>query len=65
MRRQVASDRDAVGLARERYRLGLDTFLTVIDAQRSANRSRSLLVEAEADTARSRVALYRAVGGEL
>jgi NodT family efflux transporter outer membrane factor (OMF) lipoprotein len=65
LRRQVVSDRDAVGLARERYRLGLDTFLTVIDAQRSANRSRSLLVEAEADTARSRVALYRAVGGEL
>ena len=64
LRSQVFRDRDAVGLARERYRLGLDTFLTVIDAQRSANRSRSLLVEAEAETARSRVALYGAVGGE-
>lgn len=60
---QAALDTDAIGLARERYRRGLDTFLTVIDAERSANASRSALAVARGTAQRARVALYRALGG--
>ncbi|WP_176472948.1 efflux transporter outer membrane subunit [Sphingomonas lenta] len=64
LERQAFLDRDAAGLARERYRRGLDTFLTVIDAERTANTSQANAIEARADASRTRVALYRAVGGE-
>lgn len=64
LERQALLDRDAAGLARERYRRGLDTFLTVIDAERTANNSRAAAIEAAADASRTRVALYRAIGGE-
>ena len=60
---QAALDSDGVGLARERYRRGLDTFLTVIDAERSANASRSALAAARGEAERARIALYRALGG--
>jgi NodT family efflux transporter outer membrane factor (OMF) lipoprotein len=60
---QAALDTDAIGLARERYRRGLDTFLTVIDAERSANASRSALAQARGTAQRARIALYRALGG--
>lgn len=63
LERQAAIDLDAAGLARERYRLGLDTFLTVIDAERSAFATRGTAIEARADASRARIALYRAVGG--
>lgn len=61
---QAALDMEAAGLARARYQRGLDTFLAVIDAERSALASRAALAEAEADAARRRIALYAAVGGE-
>lgn len=61
---QAALDTDAAGLARARYQRGLDDFLTVLDAERSAFATRAALAEAEADTARRRIALYAAVGGE-
>lgn len=64
LERQAALDRDAAGLARERYRRGLDTFLTVIDAERSANNSNTTAIDARGETSRARIALYRAVGGE-
>lgn len=64
LERQAALDRDAAGLARERYRRGLDTFLTVIDAERTANNSNTLAIDARGETSRARIALYRAVGGE-
>ncbi|WBH15053.1 efflux transporter outer membrane subunit [Sphingomonas radiodurans] len=64
LERQSAIDADAVTLARERYRRGLDSFLTVIDAERTSLNSRTNAVEGRADAARSRVALYRAAGGE-
>lgn len=63
LERQAALDRDAAGLARERYRRGLDTFLTVIDAERTANNSNTLAIDARGETSRARIALYRAVGG--
>ncbi|WP_309603506.1 TolC family protein [Sphingomonas sp.] len=64
LQRQVDADRDAVGLAAERHRLGLDPFLTVVDARRSANRSRFALVAAQAESYRTRIELYRAIGGD-
>lgn len=60
---QANLDTDSIALARERYRRGLDTFLTVIDAERSANASRSALAVARGQAQRARVALYRALGG--
>jgi NodT family efflux transporter outer membrane factor (OMF) lipoprotein len=60
---QAALDTDSIGLALERYRRGLDTFLTVIDARRSANGSSSALAVARGEARRARVALYRALGG--
>ncbi|WP_375402670.1 efflux transporter outer membrane subunit [uncultured Sphingomonas sp.] len=64
LERQAFLDRDAAGLARERYRRGLDTFLTVIDAERSANNSNTNAIDARGEVSRARIALYRAVGGE-
>lgn len=61
---QVALNADAVELARARWMRGLDSFLAVIDAERSAFTSRAALVDARAEAARRRVALYAAVGGE-
>ena len=63
LERQVAIDADAVALARERYRLGLESLLPVIDAERSLNASRTALTAARGNAARARIALYRAVGG--
>lgn len=61
---QARIDADAVALARIRYRNGLDNFLTVIEAQRTANASRSAAESARGDAQRLRIALYRAIGGE-
>ncbi len=60
---QASLDTDGIGLARERYRRGLDTFLTVIDAERSANASRTALASARGTAQVARIALYRALGG--
>ena len=51
-------------VARERYRLGLSDFLTVVDAQRSLNATRQTAEAARNDVARRAVQLYRALGGE-
>ncbi len=59
---QLAFDNDNVNLAGIRYRRGLVTFLTVIDAQRAANATRSAEILARADRALQRVALWRAIG---
>lgn len=61
---QLGYDEDNVGLAGIRYRRGLATFLTVIDAQRAANATRSAEILARADRALQRVALWRAIGDE-
>lgn len=60
---QEAVDRDALGLARERYRLGLSDFLTVVDAQRNLNATRQSAEAARSDVARRAALLYRALGG--
>ncbi|MGP1281710.1 MAG: TolC family protein, partial [Parasphingopyxis sp.] len=62
LERQLVFDNDNVGLAAIRYRRGLSDFLTVIDAQRAANATRSAEILARADRALQRVALFRAIG---
>ena len=62
LRQQLIYDNDNVGLASIRYRRGLTDFLTVIDAQRAANATRSTEILARADRALQRVALFRAIG---
>jgi NodT family efflux transporter outer membrane factor (OMF) lipoprotein len=60
---QERVDTDALGLARERYRLGLSDFLTVVDAQRNLNITRQSAEAARSDIARRAALLYRALGG--
>lgn len=60
---QLAVDEDALGLARERYRLGLADLLTVVDAQRAANATRAASEVARGNTARAAIVLFRALGG--
>lgn len=63
LNRQARIDEDALGLARERYRRGLDPLLSVIDAERTSNASREAEIAADGERRRLRVQLYRAVGG--
>jgi NodT family efflux transporter outer membrane factor (OMF) lipoprotein len=61
---QVLVDIDALGLARERYRLGLTDFLVVVDAQRTFNQTRQNAASAYWQTWRDATQLYRALGGD-
>jgi multidrug efflux system outer membrane protein len=61
--RQSELDRAAAEIARERYRLGLSTFLTVLDAERVRLASAEAAVSALANAQRQEIALYRAAGG--
>lgn len=47
-----------------RYRGGIDTFLTLLDAQRSQLAARQTLVNTELQAGLNRVALYRSLGGD-
>ncbi|WP_375402579.1 efflux transporter outer membrane subunit [uncultured Sphingomonas sp.] len=47
-----------------RYRGGIDTFLTLLDAQRSAYTAQRTFVATQLAAATNRVALYRALGGD-
>ena len=60
---QLRIESDALGLARERYRLGLSDLLTVIDAQRQLNTVRQAATQAQSDTERAAIAVYRSFGG--
>jgi NodT family efflux transporter outer membrane factor (OMF) lipoprotein len=57
-------DSDALSLARERYRLGLTDFITVIDAQRTLNQTRQDQSAAHWQIWRDATELYRAIGGD-
>ncbi len=61
---KVVIDTDALSLARERYRLGLTDFITVIDAQRTLNQTRQDQTSAHWQSWRDATELYRAIGGE-
>ncbi|HEU0067453.1 MAG TPA: efflux transporter outer membrane subunit [Sphingomonas sp.] len=55
---------DTYRLTEARYRGGIDTFLTSLDAQRSLFTAQQTLVSARLVAASNRVALYRVLGGD-
>jgi NodT family efflux transporter outer membrane factor (OMF) lipoprotein len=61
---QLRIESDAVALARERYRLGLSDLLTVIDAQRQLNTVRQAATQAQTESERAAIAVYRSFGGD-
>jgi NodT family efflux transporter outer membrane factor (OMF) lipoprotein len=63
LRKQVTIEQDATYLARVRYKNGLSDFLTVLDAQRSANAVRIRSAVADGQARRARVILWQALGG--
>jgi NodT family efflux transporter outer membrane factor (OMF) lipoprotein len=63
LRDSVAANRRALDLAMERYTGGLESFLSVLDAQRSVYAAEDQLVQSERNTAVTLIALYKALGG--
>jgi NodT family efflux transporter outer membrane factor (OMF) lipoprotein len=63
LRAAVASNRRALDLATERYTSGLESFLSVLDAQRAVYAAEDQLVQSERSAAISLVAVYKALGG--
>ncbi len=63
LRTSVEQARAAERLADERYRTGLDTYITVLDSQRSAFQAESELIAARRLRLENRVDLYLALGG--
>lgn len=59
----LASARRALDLARLRYQEGLDSYLNVLDAQRSLLDAEDRLAVNRAETARRAVQAYRSLGG--
>lgn len=51
------------GIAHQRYKEGLTSFLEVLDAERSLYASQSQLAQAEAQTAQDLIAVYKSLGG--
>lgn len=63
LRAAVAANRRALDLATERYSSGLESFLSVLDAQRSVYFAEDQLVQSERTAAVSLVAVYKSLGG--
>jgi len=63
-RAQFAATNETLTLNNLRYRGGIDTFLTSLDAQRSLLTARQQLVNTQLLAAVNRVTLYRALGGD-
>jgi outer membrane protein TolC len=63
--RQLISANETVQIARMQYRSGLTDYLSVLDAERGASRTREQLVAAEAELADAQLVLFRAVGGDF
>lgn len=59
----LADTEQTVKRARARYRLGADSYLLVLDAERSRNDTASLLAASHLRIAQIQVALFRALGG--
>lgn len=53
----------ATELSQARYRAGRDSYLTLLDAQRTLDAARQSLIETQFAEQANRVALYRALGG--
>jgi NodT family efflux transporter outer membrane factor (OMF) lipoprotein len=63
LRRLSASAREAADIARRDYERGILDQLTVLDAQRQANRAEMLLTESQTTLVVNVVKLYKALGG--
>ena len=59
----VKNDREYLGFARERFKTGIDGYLTVLDAERSLFSSQQELIVARRMQVSSEVMLYKALGG--
>ena len=59
----VAAD-DTLTLTNARYRGGIDTFLTSLDAQRSYYSAQRTLVATQLTAATNKISLYQALGGD-
>jgi len=59
----VAANRRSVELATERYTSGLESFLSVLDAQRSMYAAEDQLVQSQRSVAVALIAVYKALGG--
>jgi NodT family efflux transporter outer membrane factor (OMF) lipoprotein len=64
LERQAAADRETADIARERYRIGLTTFLDVADAERILFATELALNQARGTLATDTIALNKALGGE-
>lgn len=62
-KRRVASSKRYYDLANVRYRAGIDSYLTVLDAQRQLFGSQQQLVGVQMAKLSSEVLLYKALGG--
>ncbi len=65
LRESVAANRRALDLATERYTSGLESFLSVLDAQRAVYAAEETLAEGETNADVSVIAVYKALGGGL
>jgi multidrug efflux system outer membrane protein len=62
--RQQAAAADVVQLEEARYHAGIDSYLNLLDAQRSYYAVQQTLVQTKLAAAQNRVDLYRALGGD-
>jgi outer membrane protein, multidrug efflux system len=63
LRTAVAANRRALDVSLERYTSGVESFLSVLDAQRSVYAADDALVQSERDLVVSLIALYKSLGG--
>ena len=57
------SARAAANLARQRYQLGVDNFLTVLDAERVRLDAEDRLAQSRVEVTRQAAAIFKALGG--
>ncbi|KCZ94281.1 efflux transporter outer membrane subunit [Hyphomonas johnsonii] len=63
LRRLVEDTSVTLNLSQERFRVGIDDYFSVLDAQRNDYQSRQNLIAAELDRALNVVSLFKALGG--
>jgi multidrug efflux system outer membrane protein len=60
---QVAAEQVRFDLSMQRYRAGIETYLTVLDSQRDLYTAQQVLIRLRADRLTNLADLYRALGG--
>ena len=63
LRTAAAANRRALDVSLDRYTSGLDSFLSVLDAQRSVQAADDAVVQSERNAAVSLIAVYKSLGG--